>query len=294
LHARCGSFKVPPMSFSGILHRCLLAVALGVAAAGCSQMDQSPLDEEKEPHFVLGMSRVNAMNYTGAIDAFEESLEANPHSAQAHYQLAMLYENQEPDPAAAIYHYQQYLKYDPTSLKAEIIAQHIASCKQQLAADVLQLPSAPAAQQQLEKLSDENRRLHEQLSQWQAYYAAEQAAKTNPPTPQVNYNYGQPASTSPSLTPDDGTMPTGNAIGTATTGGTSSTTGTTATAHHTSTSSSISSSSAHSRTHTVAGGETLASIARKQGISLASLEAANPGVNPRKLKAGQVLNLPAP
>jgi len=60
---------------------------------------------------VLGKSRVNAMEFGPAIDAFEESLEANPHSAQAHFQLAMLYENQESDPAAAIYHYQQYLKY---------------------------------------------------------------------------------------------------------------------------------------------------------------------------------------
>jgi LysM repeat protein len=48
------------------------------------------------------------------------------------------------------------------------------------------------------------------------------------------------------------------------------------------------------RTHTVIRGDTLAGIARKQGISLAALEAANPFVNPKKLKAGQVLNLPAP
>jgi LysM repeat protein len=298
LHAGVGSFKVQLMSFSGTWNRYLLAVALGVAAAGCSQMDQSPMDEEKEPHYEMGMSRINAMNYTGAIDAFEQSLEANPHSAQAHYQLAMLYENQMPDPAAAIYHYQQYLKYDPTSQKAEIIAQHIASCKQQLAADVLQLPSAPAAQQQLEKLTEENRRLHDQLSQWQAFYAAQQAAaKTNPPTPQVNYNYGQPSpaaqTSGTSPTPDDGSSLAGSASAT-TAAGTSSTAGT---RHRTATSSaspSSTSSSARSRTHTVAAGETLAGIARKQGISLDSLEAANPGVNPRKLKSGQVLNLPAP
>ena len=140
------------------------------------------MDEEKEPHYVLGKSRVNAMDYAGAIEAFEESLEANPHSAQAHYQLAMLYENQESDPAAAIYHYQQYLKFDPKADNAEVIRQHIASCKQQLAADVLQLPSAPAAQQQLEKLTEENHRLHDQLAQWQAaYYAA-----TKPIRPSAN------------------------------------------------------------------------------------------------------------
>ena len=40
----------------------------------------------------------------------------------------------------------------------------------------LQLPSAPAAQQQLEKLTEENRRLHDQLTQWQNYYAAQLAA----------------------------------------------------------------------------------------------------------------------
>ncbi len=156
------------MSFFGKWSFVLPAAAFLVAASGCSPMDQGPMDEEKEPHFVLGKSRVNAMDYLGAINAFEESLEANPHSAQAHYQLAMLYENQESDPAAAIYHYQQYLKYDPKAENADIIRQHIASCKQQLAADVLQLPSAPATQQQLEKLTEENRRLHDLLTQWRA------------------------------------------------------------------------------------------------------------------------------
>jgi LysM repeat protein len=278
------------MSFFGKWNPALLAAALWVAA-GCSPVDQSPMDEEKEPHYVLGKSRVNAFNYTGAIEAFEESLETNPHSAQAHYQLAMLYENQESDPAAAIYHYQQYLKYDPRAENAEIISQHIASCKQQLAADVLQLPSAPAAQQQLEKLTEENRRLHDQLSQWQAYYAAQQeAARTNPPTPQYNpvsQPQLQPQPQSTSLTPDDMTTAT-PATGTGSTSGQSAVSGAASPRHGT-----APARNARPHTHTVAGGETMASIARKQGISLSDMEAANPGVNPRKLKAGQVLNLPA-
>jgi LysM repeat protein len=262
------------MSFIGKWSFALLAAAFFVAASGCSPMDQGPQDEEKEPHFVLGKSRVNAMDYPGAIEAFGESLEANPHSAQAHYQLAMLYENQEADPAAAIYHYQEYLKYDPRAENAEIIAQHIASCKQQLAADVLQLPSAPAAQQQLEKLTEENRRLHDQLTQWQTAYAALQASvKTNPPA--VQNNYAAPTQLASPM-PDDVTPIT--------------------TANNTLSPRKPASLKivATPRTHKVASGETLASIARKQGISLAALEAANPGVNPKKLKAGQVLNLPVP
>ncbi len=264
------------MSFFGKWNPALLAAAVWLAACGCSPLDQGPLDEEKEPHFVLGKSRVNAMNYPGAIEAFEASLEANPHSAQAHFQLAILFENQESDPAAAIYHYQQYLKYNPKAGNAEIIGQHITKCKQQLAENSLILPSTSAAQQQLEKLAEENRSLHDQLSRWQVYFAAQQAAaKTNPPAAQNNF--AAPAQAT-SQTPEDVTTAT-----TVTPSGT-------AAAAHKPAPQKISTP----RTHKVASGDTLAGIARKEGISLAALQAANPGVNPKKLKAGQVLNLPAP
>jgi LysM repeat protein len=277
------------MSFFGKWNRVLLAAALGAVAGGCSPMDSNPLDEEKEPHYVLGKSRVNAMDYDGALRAFEESLEANPHSAQAHFQMAMLHENQESDPAAAIYHYQQYLKYDPKADNGEVILQHIASCKQQLAADVLQLPSAPAAQQQLEKLAEENRRLHDQLSQLQAYYAKPAAAKTNPPAP-PNNQATQPNNSTPS--PLAGLTPEVVRTQSVTSATALPTTGIRATANpieHSTTPARVS----QLRTHSVVRGETLASIARKHGISLPALEAANPTVNPRKLRAGQVLNLPA-
>lgn len=280
------------MSFIGKWNPVFLAAAFCVVVSGCSP-DQGPMDEEKEPHYMLGMSRIHAFDYTGAIEAFEESLDANPHSSQAHYQLAMLYENQESDPAAAIYHYQQYLKYNPKADNADLVGQHVATCKQQLAENVLQLPSTPAVQQQLEKLTEENRRLHDQLTQWQAYYAAQQAARTNPPAQQNNYNYSpatpqqpvQQQATSP--TPDDVTsIPEPH-----------TTSGTTGASNIVSTSSPrrspASTKTAKPHTHTVASGETLASIARKQGVSVVALEEANPYVNPKKLKAGQVLNLPA-
>jgi len=48
------------------------------------------------------------------------------------------------------------------------------------------------------------------------------------------------------------------------------------------------------RTHTVAPGETAAAIARKFGIKLSALESANPSMNPNRIRAGQVLNLPPP
>jgi LysM repeat protein len=45
--------------------------------------------------------------------------------------------------------------------------------------------------------------------------------------------------------------------------------------------------------YTVAKGDTLAVIAKKHGVSLSALQAANPGVVPTKLKIGQKLTIPA-
>jgi LysM repeat protein len=255
---------------------CTLAVLLGAALGGCAP-GQGQADEEKEPHFVLGQSRVNAMDYPGAIEAFEASLEANPQSAAAHFELGWLYEEKSPDPAAAIYHYERYLKLNPNAGNAALIAQHIDACKQQLAADVLGLPSSSAAQQQLEKLADQNRELQLQVDQlqatvkqWNAYYASQSAARSNSP-PQNNFVAQQNASPTP-----DGISGTPTTTPDSTQG------------------SPAPPKLARPRTHTVVAGETAVGIARKFSLKLTALEEANPGVNPSRIRVGQVLNLPPP
>jgi LysM repeat protein len=45
-------------------------------------------------------------------------------------------------------------------------------------------------------------------------------------------------------------------------------------------------------TYTIKSGDSLAKIARANGVSLADLKAANPGVDPKHLKVGQKINLP--
>jgi LysM repeat protein len=238
----------------------VLAIGLSLALGGCTPSG-SGTDDEKEPHFMLGQSRVNARDFPGAIEAFEESLEANPHSAAAHFQLAMLYENDKEanpvNPAAAIYHYQQYLRFDPKASNAEVVNQHIYTCKQQLAADVLPLPSAPAVQQQLQQLADTNRFLSLQLD----YYMRQLAAlQTNPPPARGSFTPLPPANpvVSSSRPPAVNPRP----------------------------------AAARARTHTVAARETLAAIARNYKVSLTALLAANPGLNPKKMRVGQVINLP--
>jgi LysM repeat protein len=252
----------------------LLTLVLLLAVAGCLPADSSSQDDEKEPHFVLGKNRVNAMDYAGAIEAFDQALEVNPHSAPAHFQLACLFDTKESDPAAAIYHYQEFLRLNPKADNAEVIRQRICSCKQQLAADVLPLPSAPAAQKQLEDLAEKNRRLQDEVDKWRAYYTAQQNAPSTAPAP--NPRAGQ---TLVSPTPDDvSTLSPAASVSAA----------------PAKTAVKPAPKIARPRTHVVAVGETMAAIARKAGVSLAALEGANPNVSPKKLHVGQTLNLPAP
>jgi LysM repeat protein len=240
---------------------------LGAILCGCDPSESS-LDDKKEPHYILGENRVNAMDYQGAVDAFEQSLEVNPHSAAAHFELACLFDEKISDPAAAIYHYQEYLKFDPKAENAEVVNARIATCKQQLASDVMAMPSAPAAQRELERLTDQNRQLQDQidaLKKWNAYYAGQLAALSNS-IPAQNNSIAQQIQNS---------VQTAQIISAPT-------------------QVPIANRPANSapRTHAVASGETEAAIARKFGVKLSALQAANPSVNPGKLHVGQILNIP--
>jgi LysM repeat protein len=268
------------MSFWSRLIPGAWAAMLFIAVNGCSPSESIQQDEEKEPHFVLGNSRFNSYEYDGAIEAFQESLEINPRSSQAHYRLAQIYDTKRPDPAAAIYHYQEYLRLDTHAENADVVRGRITACKQQLVADVMTMPTAPATMRKIEELTETNRllsaqvdRLNDSVKQWSAYAATLQAAARNNSTPQNNI-----------AAPTAGGSPTPDDVSTATLTtprGTSSTRSSTTAA-----------TTAHPRTHVVASGETLASIARKHGVSLTALESANPSVTPKKLRAGQTLNLP--
>lgn len=268
------------MSFLAKSGLCVLLLAALFVAGGCAPAGLPDSDEEKEPHFVLGNTRFNSMDYTGAVEAFQESLEVNPRSALAHYRLGQLFDTKQPDPAAAIFHYQQYLRFRPQADNAEIIRQRIVTCKQQLATDVFAMPTAPATMRRIEELTETNRlllrqveELHASVQKWSDYAATLQAAqRSGPGVTSLPNDYAHPLQGN--TFPDDSSTPP--AAGRSTPPPTSRPPPV----------------RPIKRTYTVKSGETMASISRKQGISLKSLQAANPGVNPQKISPGQSLNLP--
>ena len=250
---------------------CVLAL---IGICGCDPSAQSQADEEKEPHFLAGKTRVNTLDYEGAIECFEKALEANPQSASAHFELAWIYDQKEVDPPAAIYHYQHYLKLRPAAGNIDTVKQRILACKQELARTVSLGPVSEKIQRDLDvltqenkRLSEENKKLREDLEKWTAY-ASRLQTLTN----------GNPASSRGAPSAASASVPL------------------VAYSASTSTnfakSNAISANPAHS--HSVKPGETPSLIARRYGVRLEALMAANPRLDARRLQVGQTLVIPTP
>ena len=287
------------MKFLACFLGCLAPLLLGFLG-GCAPQGQSQLDEEKEPHFLAGKNHLNTMDFPAAIESFEKALTLNPNSAAAHFELGWLFAQKVPDPAAAIYHYEHYLKLRPNADNAEWVKQAILASKQELARTVSLGPVTEKQQRDLERLAednkrltDENRRLNEALAKWRTYAATLSRPQPNPParSTQTNLSNSQGASLPPAagtaappvlaqtssgpvprqpgavhrgpVRPDGSLAPKG-------------------------------APTAAARTHVIKARETLASIARRYGVKLQALSAANPTANARHLRPGQTLIIPPP
>jgi len=258
------------MTFSVGLFRAALLLLAGCALSGCLDSTQSQLDEQKESHFLMGKSRVSAMDYPGAIESFEKALEVNPKSSAAHFELACLYENRQMDPAAAIYHYQQYLRCRPNPDNTEIVNQHILALKQELVKSVSLGPVTERQQRDMERLVEDNKRLTDELGKCRAYALRLQsmtntgaAAPTARPSPSVSSNQSTNGSGFGSNSVTTTRLPA------------------------------VPSAAANPRTHTVQAGETPTTIARKYRVKLDALMAANPRLDPRRMRVGQTVLIPS-
>jgi LysM repeat protein len=251
------------MMFSAGLFRTALLLLAGVVLGGC--VPSAPGDEEREPYFLAGKGRENSMDFEGAIKSFEMAVEVNPKSAPAHFELGCLYDTKESDPAAAIYHYEHYLKLLPNSGKEEMVRTRILACKQQLAQSVSLGPVSERQTREFEQLAAENKRLHEENENWRAYALRLQSLTNHAGAAlPVTRATQAPASAQP------------------------------ASADSTNASRPKATPAAASRTHIVRAGETPILIARKYGIKLDALKAANPKLDARHLQVGQALIIPAP
>jgi LysM repeat protein len=263
---------------------------------GCSPTREAQLDEQRNPYFIEGKDRIGSRDYKGAIAAFEKALEVNPRSPLAHFELAVLYEQhsdqREDDYVAALYHYNQAVRLRPNAYPADNARQRIASCKQEL---VRSQSIAPVYQQtirELDRLKEENQQLRRQVETLNAQAASQFIAPAALAGKQTQIAQSgaaarsEASAASGNRTSRSGTEFPETPILVVTNSVASSSKERNTTASQTPRGS--------ARTHTVKAKETPYSIARTYGIRPTALLAANPGLDPQRLKVGQTISIPTP
>ncbi|HXG49083.1 MAG TPA: tetratricopeptide repeat protein, partial [Methylomirabilota bacterium] len=157
---------------------------LFLGLAGCTPTMDSRLDEEKNPFFQEGRRRVAALDYKGAIEAFERTLETNPRSALAHYELAVLYDERENNYPAAIYHYTKAIELRPDgSYPADLARTRIPVCKQEMVKTESMATINPSGLRELERLREEAAQWRRQFEAARAELARCQAERVAAPAP---------------------------------------------------------------------------------------------------------------
>jgi LysM repeat protein len=241
---------------------------LCVLLAGCRLGSSSQGDEQKDPYFLAGKKSLQDRDYQGAIELFEKALDVNPRSASAHFELGVLYEQQQVDYSASLYHYGRAVMLNSNAPFAELSRQRMQECKRELTKSVVQPHSMQILQADLDALRAENQQLKQQL----------QAAQSN--------------QTSRSIMPSNATaVPSPARTGAVTT----------ALARNDlppaitrSNPIARSNTTISGRTHTIASGDTPAGIARRYNVKLSALQSANPTMDARHLRVGQTLKIPPP
>lgn len=236
------------------------------------------MDDEKDPNFIDGRNYQHALNYKGAIEAFERAVQSNPKNAAAHFELGLLYEERENDFTSAIYHYEKHLKHRPNSSYKLAVSDRIQRCKLELAKSVSFGVINADVHRDMQKFTNEIATLKSNVVFLQTQLARRPPYITQyvtlrvtnfVPVPQKTEAPQQQTARPPQQRVAQQQPPPAPA--------TNQTKVATAPA---------------TKTYTVRAGDTLSSIARRHRVTTAALQSANRGLSATRLRPNQVIVIP--
>lgn len=293
--------------FTGVLHIFPMALVC-LCLTGCFPFSETDQDE-KNPLIGDGLAKKAAYNYQGAVESFEKALEGNPRLARAHWELALLYSQNVPNPAAAIYHFEKLLKLRPDWPQADTARRFIDAAKIELAKSAPLGPQTPYMQQQLDKLTaqvhemaNENNKLRQQNQALSLQI--QQLTVENTQLKDKLRAMQTPTGTTTAVPAT--TQPQGTATGrpTSVAGSTSQiqsaavppsstqAVGRSQSPQATADSGARSGTVQRPTTYVVRRGDTLSGIAVAHGLKLRDLVQANPSIDPNRLRIGQTIKIP--
>jgi len=271
----------------------LPALLVPVLLVSCSQTPPgSDAEDERNPFFRQATKDVADLNYPAAIKQFEKAVSVNPNVAKAYLQIGLLYGDKLGDPISAIYFYQKYLEARPNAAEREEVLAAMEKAKIDFALSLTNTGIQNAAE--IARISKENVDLKQQIDKLQGTLAAKEA--------QVSQVAG--AAAPPKATPVSSVVPA------------------TPPAHEKKTDKAASRTEASgmpavpaatpppapaeaavppagAKQHTIAKGDTLWKLAKQYypasldlNEEIKNIKAANPGLDDRNLKIGNVIVIP--
>jgi LysM repeat protein len=239
----------------------LAVLVVAITIPGCSPGGRSRESEENDPNIRQGEAYRRDAQFPEAEQAFLKALRGRPDSAAAHWQLGILYFEELKDWPGALYHFDRYAKLRSKS-RPDLIKQLTDACKQELAKQVPLGNISLQMQREITDLLRTNAALRHEIDQLRQRTQSTRPVQSEPAPVAVTTNPAPSVITPPTGPAESPSPVLRNQVG--------------------------------RRTHTIRPGETMASVARAHGLSLDSVVSANPSLNPRRLKPGQVIQLPNP
>lgn len=141
--------------------RALLGAICAAALLGCDQL----LTRDATRAISDADKKVSTGDFRGALRLYESALDGTARTAEAHYKLALLYDDKLKRPRAALHHLDRYLELDPDGKHAREARTMRAENEKRLA--TAQQAGSPMTQAEAVKLKNRNADLEKRIVELQ-------------------------------------------------------------------------------------------------------------------------------
>ena len=182
------------MKFSKVNAWIMVAALAMILLAGCnSQVQEQDALEFNYPAIRKARAKLREGDKQSALVLLNRAIDEKPKLAQAHLEVAQLYDDYDHDYVRAIYHYERYLELRPQTEKREMIEGFIRKAKIAFAASMTE--QVPGLDKKVQALQEDNDRLKQDLRQVRENLARRIAAPvpSAPPRSAVALRGGEPA-----------------------------------------------------------------------------------------------------
>ncbi len=163
------------------MKRAALALAATLSLCACDKL----ITDKPKTKLAAAADKAKAKEWPAAVRLYEDALDGTAETAEAHYRLAVIYDEKLRRPSSAVHHFQRYLDLAPKGPYAKEAEQFVKEATSKLA----RIGGAAGSQSEVVRLKNENLNLQKQLMEAKqraaalSVSAAKRAEETKAPLP---------------------------------------------------------------------------------------------------------------